>query len=67
VREILRAFLYDGKPVASFGRRRQVLVSIPEVIAGKRVSGLFTVEPEVALTAATYVSIGVLDQANAGE
>jgi protease I len=35
-----------------------VLVAVPEVIAGKRVAGLFTVEPEVALTDATYVKIG---------
>jgi protease I len=36
----------------------QVLIAVPEVIAGKKVSGLFTVEPEVALTDATYVKIG---------
>ena len=35
-----------------------MLVAVPEVIAGKRVAGLFTVEPEVALTDATYVKIG---------
>ncbi len=32
--------------------------AVPEVIAGKKVVGLFTVEPEVALTAATYGPIG---------
>lgn len=32
--------------------------SIPKVIAGKRVAGLFTVKPEVALADAIYVKIG---------
>lgn len=58
VREIVREFHRDGKPIASICHGLQVLVSVPEVIAGKRVSGLFTVEPEVALTDATYVKIG---------
>ena len=30
-----------------------MLIAVPEVIAGKKVAGLFTVEPEVALTEAT--------------
>jgi len=58
VREILREFHRDQKPIASICHGLQVLVAVPEVIAGKRVSGLFTVEPEVALTDATYVKIG---------
>lgn len=58
VREILREFHRDDKPIASICHGLQVLVAVPEVIAGKRVSGLFTVEPEVALTDATYVPIG---------
>ena len=58
VREIVREFHRDGKPIASICHGLQVLVAVPEVIAGKRVSGLFTVEPEVALTDATYVKIG---------
>ncbi len=58
VREILREFHRDEKPIASICHGLQVLVSVPEIIAGKRVSGLFTVEPEVALTEATYVPIG---------
>ncbi|NQW00715.1 MAG: DJ-1/PfpI family protein [Rhodospirillales bacterium] len=58
VREILREFHRDEKPMASICHGLQVLVAVPEVIAGKRVAGLFTVEPEVALTEATYVPIG---------
>lgn len=58
VREILREFHRDQKPMASICHGLQVLISVPEVIAGKRVSGLFTTEPEVALTDATYVPIG---------
>ena len=58
VREIVREFHRDGKPIASICHGLQVLVAVPEVIAGKRVAGLFTVEPEVALTEATYVKIG---------
>ena len=58
VREILREFHRDGKPIASICHGLQVLVAVPEVIAGKKVSGLFTTEPEVALTDATYVKIG---------
>lgn len=58
VREIVREFHRDDKPIAAICHGAQVLVSVPEVIAGKRVSGLFTTEPEVALTDATYVKIG---------
>jgi len=58
VQEILREFHRDEKPIASICHGLQVLVSVPEIIAGKKVAGLFTVEPEVALTDATYVKIG---------
>lgn len=58
IREILREFHRDEKPIASICHGLQVLIAVPEVIEGKRVSGLFTVEPEVALTGATYVPIG---------
>ncbi len=58
VREIVREFHRDDKPIAAICHGLQVLVAVPEVIAGKRVSGLFTTEPEVALTDATYVPIG---------
>jgi protease I len=58
VREILREFHRDEKPIASICHGLQVLISVPEIIAGKKVAGLFTVEPEVALTDATYVKIG---------
>ncbi|MBT3372239.1 MAG: DJ-1/PfpI family protein [Rhodospirillaceae bacterium] len=58
VREILREFHRDEKPIASICHGLQVLVAVPEVIAGKKVAGLFTTEPEVALTDATYVPIG---------
>lgn len=58
VREILREFHRDEKPIASICHGLQVLIAVPEVIKGKRVAGLFTVEPEVALTEATYVKIG---------
>jgi len=58
VREILREFHRDEKPMASICHGLQVLVAVPEVIAGKRVAGLFTTAPEVALTDATYVAIG---------
>ncbi len=58
IREIVREFHRDGKPIAAICHGPQVLVAVPEVIAGKRVAGLFTVEPEVALTDATYVKIG---------
>lgn len=58
VREIVREFHRDNKPIAAICHGLQVLVAVPEVIAGKRVAGLFTVEPEVALTDATYVRIG---------
>ncbi len=58
VREIVREFHAAGKPIASICHGLQVLVAVPEVIAGKRVAGLFTVEPEAALTEATYVKIG---------
>ena len=58
VREIVREFHRDDKPIASICHGLQVLIAVPEVIAGKRVAGLFTVEPEVALTDATYVKIG---------
>ena len=61
VREIVREFHRDGKPIAAICHGLQVLVAVPEVIAGKRVAGLFTVEPEVALTDATYVKIGPTD------
>ncbi len=61
VQEILREFHRDDKPIASICHGLQVLVAVPEVIAGKRVSGLFTVAPEVALTGATYVPIGPTD------
>ncbi|MEM6324818.1 MAG: DJ-1/PfpI family protein [Pseudomonadota bacterium] len=58
VREIVREFHRDDKPIASICHGAQVLVSVPEVIAGKKVAALFTVEPEIALTDATYVKIG---------
>lgn len=58
IREIVREFHRDDKPIASICHGLQVLIAVPEVIKGKRVSGLFTVEPEVALTEATYVKIG---------
>jgi protease I len=58
VQEIVREFHRDGKPIASICHGIQVLVAVPEVIAGKKVSGLFTCEPEVALTDATFVKIG---------
>ncbi|GKX32707.1 MAG: protease [Rhizobiaceae bacterium MnEN-MB40S] len=58
VREIVREFHRDGKPIAAICHGVQVLVAVPEVIAGKRISGLFTTEPEIALTDATYVPIG---------
>lgn len=58
VREIVREFHRDDKPIASICHGAQVLVAVPEVIAGKKVSALFTVEPELALTDATYVKIG---------
>lgn len=61
VREIVREFHRDGKPIAAICHGLQVLVAVPEVIAGKRVSGLFTTEPEFALTEATYVPIGPKD------
>ncbi len=61
VREIVREFHRDDKPIAAICHGLQVLVAVPEVIAGKRVSGLFTTEPEVALTDATYVPIGGKD------
>lgn len=58
IREILREFHQANKPIAAICHGLQVLVAVPEVIAGKKVAGLFTVEPEVALTDATYVPIG---------
>ena len=58
IREIIREFHRDDKPIFSICHGLQVLIAVPEVIAGKRVSGLFTVEPEVNLTQATYVKIG---------
>jgi protease I len=58
VRDIVREFHTAGKPIMSICHGLQVLIAVPEVIAGKRVAGLFTVEPEVALTDATYVKIG---------
>lgn len=61
VREIVREFHRDGKPIAAICHGLQVLVAVPEVIAGKKVAGLFTVEPEVALTDATYTKIGPKD------
>lgn len=53
-----REFHRDDKPIAAICHGLQVLVAVPEVIAGRRVSDLFTTEPEVALTEATYVPIG---------
>ncbi|XDA99090.1 DJ-1/PfpI family protein [Sulfitobacter sp. LCG007] len=61
VREIVREFHKADKPIAAICHGLQVLVAVPEVIEGKRVSGLFTTEPEVALTGATYVKIGGKD------
>jgi protease I len=61
VREIVREFHRDGKPIAAICHGVQVLVAVPEVIAGKRIAGLFTTEPEIALTDATYVPIGGKD------
>jgi protease I len=58
VREIVREFHQAEKPIFCICHGLQVLVAVPEVIAGKQVSGLFTVEPEVALTEATYVKMG---------
>ena len=58
VREIVREFHAAEKPIFCICHGLQVLVAVPEVIAGKRVAGLFTVEPEVALTDAEYVKIG---------
>jgi protease I len=58
VREIVREFHRDGKPIAAICHGVQVLVAVPEVIKGKRVAGLFTTRPEVELTGATYVPIG---------
>jgi protease I len=58
VREIVREFHRDDKPIAAICHGAQVLVAVPEVIKGKRVSGLFTTEPEVILAGATYVKIG---------
>ena len=58
VLEILREFHRDNKPIASICHGLQVLIAVPEIIAGKKVAGLFTVAPEVALTDATYVPIG---------
>lgn len=67
VREILREFHQADKPIFAICHGLQVLVAVPEVIAGKKVSGLFTVEPEVALTDATYVKIGPLDALRDGK
>lgn len=58
VREIVREFHQADKPIFCICHGLQVLIAVPEVIAGKRVSGLFTVAPEVALTDATYVKMG---------
>jgi len=58
IREIIREFHLDDKPIFSICHGLQVLIAVPEVISGKKVTGLFTVEPEVALTEATYVKIG---------
>jgi len=58
VREIVREFHRDDKPILCICHGLQVLIAVPDVIAGKRVAGLFTVEPEVELTEATYVKIG---------
>jgi len=58
VREIVREFHRADKPIFCICHGLQVLVAVPEVIAGKRVAGLFTVAPEVELTEATYVKIG---------
>ncbi|MFK7862284.1 MAG: DJ-1/PfpI family protein [Granulosicoccus sp.] len=58
VREIVREFHQADKPIFCICHGLQVLIAVPEVIAGKRVSGLFTVAPEVALTDATYVEMG---------
>lgn len=58
VREIVREFHQADKPIFCICHGLQVLVAVPEVIAGKKVSGLFTVEPEVALTDAIYVKMG---------
>jgi len=67
VREIVREFHRDDKVIASICHGLQVLVAVPEVIEGKRVSGLFTVEPEAALTGATYVPIGPKDALRDGK
>lgn len=61
VREIVREFHRDDKPIAAICHGVQVLVAVPEVIKGKRVAGLFTTRPEVELTGATYVPIGGKD------
>lgn len=58
VREIVREFHAAGKPIASICHGLQVLVAVPEVIKGKRVSGLFTTQPEAELAGAIYVPIG---------
>jgi protease I len=61
VQEIVREFHRDGKPISSICHGVQVLVAVPEVLEGKRVTGLFTCEPEVALTGGTFVKIGPTD------
>ncbi len=58
VREIVREFHQAGKPIFSICHGAQVLVAVPEAIKGRRVAGLFTTEPEVTLSGATYVPIG---------
>jgi protease I len=58
VQQIVREFHQADKPIFCICHGLQVLVAVPEVIAGKQVAGLFTVAPEVALTDATYVKIG---------
>lgn len=58
VREIVREFHRDDKPIFAICHGLQVLVAVPEVIRGRRVAGLFTTRPEAELAGAEYVEIG---------
>lgn len=59
VREIVREFDLDGRAIFTLCRGLQVLVATPDVIQGRKVTGLFTVEPEARLAGANFVRIGV--------
>ncbi len=58
IRELVREFYLDDKPILALGRGPQVLVAVPDVIDGKRVAAYYTVEPEIRLTKAMLVKIG---------